>query len=282
LIIDKQGFRQVVLTGLVLNLQDAIGRNFTMQIGSVIQSLTLVAGAEEIDTSPAVSTVVDQQFVQNMPLNGRSFQSLISLTPGFEFVGTSGAAGGTAPGQFSVNGQRSNANYFTVDGVSANFPVLSDYDLGQAVGGTTPALTVTGGTNGLLSVDAMQEFRVQTRALLRSTGIPRARRSLLSPGPAPMSFMGPATTTCATTLWTHAIILTSLRCPSRHFARMISGAPWEAQSSAIETSSSFPMKGSACWNQRRLQGIFLPLPRGPTWRRLSSRCWRPRRFLAVR
>ena len=181
LVVDKLGFRQIVLTGLILNLQDAIGRNFTMQIGSIIQSVTLVAGAAEVDTSPAVSTVVDQQFVQNMPLNGRSFQSLISLTPGFEFVATSDAAGGSAPGQFSVNGQRGNANYFTVDGVSANFPSLADFDLGQTVGGTTPAFTITGGTNGLLSVDAMQEFRVQTSSFAPEYGhTPGAQISIVT------------------------------------------------------------------------------------------------------
>jgi hypothetical protein len=63
---------------------------------------------------------VDQQFVRNMPLNGRSFQSLIALTPGVVF--TSQQIG---EGQFGVNGQRSNANYFMVDGVSANFGAIA-------------------------------------------------------------------------------------------------------------------------------------------------------------
>ena len=53
-----------------------------------------------------------------MPLNGRSFQSLIALTPG-----RSVHIAKSWEGQFSVNGQRSNANYFMVDGVSANFAV---------------------------------------------------------------------------------------------------------------------------------------------------------------
>ena len=48
--------------------------------------------------------MVDQQFVQNMPLNGRSFQSLIDMTPGIVFT----TANSTQPGQFSVNGQRTN------------------------------------------------------------------------------------------------------------------------------------------------------------------------------
>ena len=65
--------------------------------------------------SGTVSTVVDRTFVENLPLNGRSFQTLIMLAPGVVV---------TPPvfdeqGQFSVNGQRADANYFTVDGVSA-------------------------------------------------------------------------------------------------------------------------------------------------------------------
>lgn len=155
-IIDKAGFRQIVLSGLILSVQDAISRNFTMEIGSIVQSVTLVAGNEETDISPAVSTVVNSEFVQNMPLNGRSFQSLILLTPGVVPVID------PALGQFSVNGQRADANYLMVDGVSANFGVESFAGLDQTAGGTIPGFTVQGGTNSLVSVDAMQEFRVQT------------------------------------------------------------------------------------------------------------------------
>lgn len=45
--------------------------------------------------------------MQNMPLNGCSFQSLIGLVPGVVFTSQNEGAG-----QFSVNGQRTNANYF--------------------------------------------------------------------------------------------------------------------------------------------------------------------------
>ena len=76
--------------GLILSAQDAVGRNFTMQVGSIIQSVTLTASGENVNISPAVGTVVNQQFVQNLPLNGRSFQSLIGLTPGVVFVPTRG------------------------------------------------------------------------------------------------------------------------------------------------------------------------------------------------
>jgi hypothetical protein len=176
LIVDNEGFQQIVLVGLVLSAQDAVGRNFTMQVGSIIQSVTLTASGEKINISPAVGTLVNQQFVQDLPLNGRSFQSLIGLTPGVVFVPLNDAGSG----EFSVNGQRANANYFTVDGVSANFAAGLSYFPAQTVGGTTPALTVSGGTNGLLSVDAMQEFRVQTSTFAPESGRSPAQVSIVT------------------------------------------------------------------------------------------------------
>jgi outer membrane receptor protein involved in Fe transport len=135
-------------------------------------------GAPLLQTdSAAVSTVVDDQFVQNMPLNGRSFQSLIALTPGVVF--TSSTFEG--PGQFSVNGQRSDANYFMVDGVSANFSSAPGCCLGQSLGGAIPGFTSGGGTNGLVSVDAMQEFRIQTSSYAAEFGrTPGAQISIVT------------------------------------------------------------------------------------------------------
>jgi hypothetical protein len=158
IVVEKDGFRKIVLADLTLDVQDAMGRNFIMQVGPPSTSITVTEGREEINLSAAVSTVVNQQFVDNMPLNGRSFQSLIELTPGI--VVTPATQG--MEGQFSVNGQRSNANYFTVDGMSANFSTSISVNLGQSLGGSLPALTVSGGTNSFVSIDAMQEFRFQT------------------------------------------------------------------------------------------------------------------------
>ena len=180
LIVDNQGFQQIVLVGLVLSAQDAVGRNFTMRIGSVIESLTITATGQAVNISPAVGTVINPQFVGNLPLNGRSFQSLIGLTPGVNFVPTSGGGGGVSNGEFSINGQRTNSNYFTVDGVSANSSSSFQFDPGQTLGGTLPSLTVSGGTNGLLSVDAMQEFRVQTSTFAPEYGRSPAQISIVT------------------------------------------------------------------------------------------------------
>jgi hypothetical protein len=161
LTVRKTGFKTVDLLGVIVNVQDHIQQNFSLQVGSVSESVTVEGGAEMINTQDAsVSTVVDRQFVENLPLNGRSFQSLIELTPGV--VVTPATIGDE--GQLSVNGQRTDTNYFTVDGVSANIATgsIGSSTLYRAAGGSLPGFSVLGGTNNLVSVDAMQEFRIQT------------------------------------------------------------------------------------------------------------------------
>ena len=118
--VDAAGFRIVNVTGLTLNVQDHIEQNFRLQIGSVAESVTVEASAQQVNTTDAaVSTVVDRQFAENLPMNGRSFQTLIrayawccAYSKQLRFRR-----------QFSVNGQRAASNYWMVDGVSANIGI---------------------------------------------------------------------------------------------------------------------------------------------------------------
>jgi hypothetical protein len=73
-------------------------------------------------------------------------------------------------GQFSVNGQRTSSNYFTIDGVSANFGLGPSQSIYERGGGGVPSLSVHGGTNTLVSVDAVQEFAIQTSAFAPEFG----------------------------------------------------------------------------------------------------------------
>src|SRR5262249_2603141 len=79
----KAGFKTVTVTDLTLNVQDNVIRNFSLQVGSIAETVTVRADELHINTTDAaVSTVVDRQFAENLPLNGRSFQTLIDITPG--------------------------------------------------------------------------------------------------------------------------------------------------------------------------------------------------------
>jgi hypothetical protein len=178
--VRKAGFRTVSATGLELNVQDNVIRNFVLQVGSTSESITVSAEAGKIDTTDAtVSTVVDRNFAENLPMNGRSFQTLIQLTPGV--VVTASNAGDQ--GQFSVNGQRAASNYWMLDGVGANIGVgVSSHDTtGNALAGASGSFSALGGTNSLVSVDAMQEFRIQTSTYAPEFGrVPGAQISIVT------------------------------------------------------------------------------------------------------
>ena len=155
---EESGFAPAEIRDLLLNVNDQVAVEIQMKVGALTENIEVLDTSSLSSDSPAVSTVVNRNFVENMPLNGRSFQSLIALTPGTVITGTNV----TDQGQFSVNGQRANANYYTVDGVSANFGSSASLFPGQSGAGSLPALTAFGGTNNLVSVDALQEFRIQT------------------------------------------------------------------------------------------------------------------------
>src|SRR5713101_7936460 len=76
--ITTAGFKVVNVTGLTVNVQDHLQQNLKLSVGSVSQSVTVEGNASLVDTeSAAVSTVVDRNFAENLPMNGRSFQTLI-------------------------------------------------------------------------------------------------------------------------------------------------------------------------------------------------------------
>jgi Carboxypeptidase regulatory-like domain/TonB dependent receptor len=161
--VSKPGFKTLIKPDIVLNVQGALAINFTLPIGSVAETVTVESGTTLVDTrDAAVSTVVDHTYVQNMPLNGRSFQDLILLTPGVvtnspQTTGTVGASG-----EFSVSGQRTESNYYTVDGVSANLGVFPGVIYTPGASGSLASSTSLGTTQALVPVDALQEFRTQT------------------------------------------------------------------------------------------------------------------------
>ena len=166
--VSKIGFKTLIKPGIVLNVQSAVAINFTLPLGATSESVTVEGGASEINTTDgSVSTVIDRDFVENMPLNGRSFQSLMTLAPGVSQVpppSTLGAGNNVGVnGEIVVNGQRSESNYFTVDGVSANTGASANgFGAGAGVAGAVAGETALGSTQSLVSIDALQEFRATT------------------------------------------------------------------------------------------------------------------------
>src|SRR6267142_1396848 len=142
--VSNSGFKTIIKPDIVIHVQDALAINFTLPIGSASEIVTVIGGAPLINTENAtVSTVVDRQFAENLPLNGRSFQTLIQLTPGVVLTPSTSYDSG----QFSVNGQRAASNYWMVDGVSANAGVSTFIIPGNGAAGSLPSFSVLGGTN---------------------------------------------------------------------------------------------------------------------------------------
>lgn len=175
---ERDGFKVANLVDLTVNVQDNLEENFRLEVGSAAESVTVSGDSNNINTTDgSVSTVIDRQFVENIPLNGRSFQSLVTLSPGVVLTN----ATANNQGQFSVNGQRANTNYFTVDGVSANAGVSSANVLGQSGSGSLPGFSAAGSTNSLVSVEALQEFKIATSTYAPEFGRqPGAQVSMLT------------------------------------------------------------------------------------------------------
>ena len=181
--VSKIGFKTLIKPGVILNVQSAVALNFTLPVGATSESVTVDAGASLINTTDAsVSTVIDQKFVENIPLNGRSFQDLISMTPGVVTQSPQAQSSIGLNGDFSVNGQRDESNYYMVDGVAAN--VSGGTGGGTPEPGNTgslPSSTALGTTQSLLSVDALQEFRVESSTYSAEYGhTPGAQFSLVT------------------------------------------------------------------------------------------------------
>ncbi len=159
---EATGFSPYTQTGITVTTAQNLELDFRIKIGGAEQSVTVDGGGAQINTTDAsVSTVIDRQFVENIPLNGRSFQSLLTIVPGVSVVPSKGQGYG---GELSVNGQRTESNYYTVDGIAANIGASPNVSPGFAAGlaGATPGQTVLGTTQSLVSIDALQEFRATT------------------------------------------------------------------------------------------------------------------------
>jgi hypothetical protein len=166
--VSRIGFKTLIKPDVTLNVQDALALNFTLHVGAVSEIVTVTGGAPLVNTeSGSVSTVIDRTFVESLPLNGRSFNTLLQLTPGVVIAQN---ASSLSSGQFSIAGQRTDANSFIVDGVSANFGVRAAVSPGDSGTGSAQAFSVLGGTSSLVSVEALQEFRVETSSFSAEYG----------------------------------------------------------------------------------------------------------------
>jgi hypothetical protein len=150
--VKKAGFKAVVRSGVNLQVGQNAVVNFQPEVGEFIQQLTVTEDAAPVNTTTAsVSGLVGERAVKDLPLNGRSFDNLITLNPGaINYSSMKSANTSTSDGNtFSVAGRRTGENLFLLNGV-------------EYTGSSQLAVTPGGVSGYLLGVDAVREFNVLT------------------------------------------------------------------------------------------------------------------------
>jgi len=186
--VRASGFETIVRDGIKLEIGENARIDFNLRIGDSRSVVTVHGDPVPVNTQDAsVGTVIDRKIIDEMPLNGRGIQTLIELSPGVIPV----PATDTSRGQFAINGQRGDANYFTVDGVTVDFSAGDTpaglfgtnriFSLGEAGAGTIPANNFLGTFSNLVSPDALEEFKIQTSTFAPEFGrSPGAQIGLVS------------------------------------------------------------------------------------------------------
>lgn len=161
------GFSTAEVRNVVLKLNEPTTLKIRLKIGEIGETVTVIAENMSSEKYVAPGIKLERQAIEDLPLNGRSLQSLVLLAPGTVATRPSFSE----QGQLSTNGQRANANYLMLDGVSANIGVATGASgTGQAGAGSLPGLSVVGSTNTLVSVDSIQELRVLTSSFAPEFG----------------------------------------------------------------------------------------------------------------
>ena len=138
LTVHKDGFSTVSQPEFALEVNQTSTVDFSLHIGSAIESVTVEAAEAGLQTSTSeLGTVIDKKSVNDLPLNGRNFTQLLNLTPGVSTVNTAQNGGnqqfaGNTIGSFSfpsINGQTNRSNLFLVDGVNDQESFSSTYSV---------------------------------------------------------------------------------------------------------------------------------------------------------
>jgi hypothetical protein len=150
IVIDHAGFEKVERNNIILHVQQTARLNFSLSVGSAVQTVEVSGSAPLLfvgDTT--VGQVIESRRIVDLPLNGRNYLQLASLSPGVTNTsspsnGANSIQGGSRGAiSITINGQRNDFNHYSIDGIENTDPNFNTYIL-------------------LPSVDALQEFKLQT------------------------------------------------------------------------------------------------------------------------
>jgi len=152
--VQEQGFRTESRTDLVIDANSAVRADFTLQIGQIVEKVTVASEAAHVETeSTQMGEVITAKTITAVPLNGRAYTDLLALQPGVSPYNSTDTQtpgisdrpvdGGLNSGNQSVNGQRETSNGFMVNG--------SNVEEGKNNGAAI-----------IPNLDSIQEFRIIT------------------------------------------------------------------------------------------------------------------------
>ena len=148
--VEHQGFKTGTSNNIEVQVQQTVRLDFTLQVGQISESVEVSAQADLLQAENAsVGTVIENKGVTELPLNGRNYLGLVTLSANVNTLSAASGQAGSREGgdranqSISAGGQRIMFDYFTLDGVNNTDPDFNTYI-------------------ALPSIDAIQEFKVQT------------------------------------------------------------------------------------------------------------------------
>jgi len=148
--VEKAGFKTTTSTNVEVQVQQTVRLDFALTVGQISESIEVTGAAAQLQAeNSTVGTVIENQRIVELPLNGRNYLQLVSLSPNVTTASPSAGQAGSRQGgdranqSISVAGQRIMFDHFTLDGVENTDPNFNTYVI-------------------LPSIDALQEFKVQT------------------------------------------------------------------------------------------------------------------------
>lgn len=165
---QKQGFTSVAINGLVVKVDSSVRQDISLSLQKVSQQITVQANPTAVNTeSASLGDVIESSQVTALPLNGRDFLQLATLTPGaYPPSPTSDAqalSGGRTTVTISVSGSRESSAEFLFDGIQ------SKHDFYGAVGFEPPP-------------DAIEEFKIEQGYFSPQFGLPGVVNVVLKSG----------------------------------------------------------------------------------------------------
>ena len=176
--VEHSGFRGTVRSGLSLAVAEEAVVNFTLEVGSIEQTVEVTAQAPLVNTtSGSLGSLVNEQKVSDLPLNGRNYIDLTLLQPGVQLHVNRGLAIPEVGSWIIVNGAPPRSNSYLLDGASMV---------------TTFGATSGSASNSTLGIEGIREYRVITNSFSAEYGMTMGSQMVIASKGGTNSFHGSA------------------------------------------------------------------------------------------